>query len=188
MVALILVLVLVLVLVLANTTYSSSTSSKKQQHLLACDLIDYLGGETRSNRTNSGVNDLINDGSILSTEDTCQHGHDVCRDTGNSTSSRLRGRVVVIGDVHGSYEGLLELLYYSNITASEKSCRWREQAYTGTRFRRVILALSFNQEAAAASVTLSDASSLLTALQGRFWCRSVTWSIEGRRAGRHTRV
>lgn len=120
-------LILFLVLVLADTTCSSSTSSNKLQHLLACDLVDYLRGETRSNRTNSGITDL-NDGSISSAVDTCRHGHDVCGS---------RGRVVVIGDVHGSYEGLLELLYYSNITASEKSCQWREQTFAGVRVRRL---------------------------------------------------
>lgn len=122
-------LILFLVLMLADTTYSSSTSSKKLQHLLACDLVDYryLRGETRSNRTNSGITDL-NYESVSSTVNTCRHGHDVCGS---------RGRVVVIGDVHGSYEGLLELLYYSNITASEKSCRWREQTFLGVRVRRL---------------------------------------------------
>lgn len=145
----VLILVLVLVVVMADTTYSSSTSSKQQHHLLACDLVvvdrssgfdetggedtavGYFGGEIRSNRTNTGINGFNERSDDGSTGDTCRHGHDVCRDAGNSTKILSRGRVVVIGDVHGSYEGLLELLYYSNITASEKSCRWREQAYAG---------------------------------------------------------
>ena len=36
-------------------------------------------------------------------------------------------RVIAIGDVHGSYTGLLDLLYNANITVSRDQCNWREQ-------------------------------------------------------------
>mmetsp|Transcript_25384 Transcript_25384/g.42311 ORF Transcript_25384/g.42311 Transcript_25384/m.42311 type:complete len:492 (-) Transcript_25384:70-1545(-) len=41
-------------------------------------------------------------------------------------------RIIAIGDVHGSYEGLLELLYYSNITTSMEECAWKDQPEGGT--------------------------------------------------------
>jgi len=34
---------------------------------------------------------------------------------------------VAIGDIHGSYAGLLELLYEAKITSSPETCTWREQ-------------------------------------------------------------
>ena len=36
-------------------------------------------------------------------------------------------RVVAIGDVHGAYTGLLEVLYNANITVSKDDCAWRKQ-------------------------------------------------------------
>ena len=36
-------------------------------------------------------------------------------------------RLVAIGDIHGSYAGLLELLYQAQVTSSPESCLWREQ-------------------------------------------------------------
>lgn len=36
-------------------------------------------------------------------------------------------RVIAIGDIHGAYEGLLEDLFYANITTSISSCSWRSQ-------------------------------------------------------------
>lgn len=36
-------------------------------------------------------------------------------------------RVVAVGDVHGSYVGLLEVLYQANITKSRDSCIWKSQ-------------------------------------------------------------
>ncbi|RYY86886.1 hypothetical protein EON63_05055 [archaeon] len=37
-------------------------------------------------------------------------------------------RVIAIGDIHGSYTGLLEDLYYSNITRGRNECVWKEQS------------------------------------------------------------
>ncbi len=39
-------------------------------------------------------------------------------------------RIVVIGDVHGSDDALLELLYASNCTISKNECIWREQEHS----------------------------------------------------------
>ena len=36
-------------------------------------------------------------------------------------------RIVVVGDVHGAYDGLLEVLYHANITADKSSCVWKKQ-------------------------------------------------------------
>jgi len=143
-VALVVVIFIVIVL-----TCSSATSRKR---LLACDLVvnhstgygstqtvgdddadmSYLGaaaaaGKNLTDRKNSGI--ILNNRNDSSTSGICISENDGRPSTGSG--SRGRERVVVIGDVHGSYEGLIELLYYSNITVSERSCRWREQAYRG---------------------------------------------------------
>lgn len=36
--------------------------------------------------------------------------------------------IIVIGDVHGEYNGLLENLYYANITKDRTSCEWKDEA------------------------------------------------------------
>mmetsp|Transcript_12736 Transcript_12736/g.28294 ORF Transcript_12736/g.28294 Transcript_12736/m.28294 type:complete len:192 (-) Transcript_12736:662-1237(-) len=36
-------------------------------------------------------------------------------------------RVVAVGDVHGAFDGLLQVLYSANVTASPTHCEWREQ-------------------------------------------------------------
>ncbi len=36
-------------------------------------------------------------------------------------------RLVAIGDVHGSFAGVLEILYEAKITSSPTSCTWKEQ-------------------------------------------------------------
>lgn len=36
-------------------------------------------------------------------------------------------RLVAIGDVHGSYSGLLDVLYGSSITISRERCEWKHQ-------------------------------------------------------------
>jgi 2',3'-cyclic-nucleotide 2'-phosphodiesterase (5'-nucleotidase family) len=38
-------------------------------------------------------------------------------------------RVIAIGDIHGSYNGLLENLFTSNITTSAASCQWKHQNF-----------------------------------------------------------
>ena len=53
------------------------------------------------------------------------------------TISKLKGpyrltdlpkqRIVAIGDIHGDYDGLLEILFTANITESISSCIWRNQ-------------------------------------------------------------
>jgi hypothetical protein len=49
--------------------------------------------------------------------------------------SRLQGKkeivndekkITVIGDIHGDYDGFLEILFHSNITISNKSCEWKK--------------------------------------------------------------
>ena len=40
-------------------------------------------------------------------------------------------RLIAIGDVHGSYEGLLELLHASGITTSNDKCEWKSQGDEG---------------------------------------------------------
>jgi hypothetical protein len=40
-------------------------------------------------------------------------------------------RIIVIGDIHGAYDGLLELLHETKITKSAKECVWAEQADGG---------------------------------------------------------
>lgn len=40
-------------------------------------------------------------------------------------------RIVAIGDVHGAYEGLLELLHAAKITVSASSCEWKSQGNEG---------------------------------------------------------
>ncbi len=39
-------------------------------------------------------------------------------------------RVIAIGDIHGSYDGLLEDLFAANITSSLQSCQWKKQETT----------------------------------------------------------
>ncbi len=36
-------------------------------------------------------------------------------------------RLIAVGDIHGSYNGLLEVLYHANITTSKTTCTWRQQ-------------------------------------------------------------
>ena len=36
-------------------------------------------------------------------------------------------RVVTIGDIHGSYDGLLDLLFSSNVTTESHTCEWKHQ-------------------------------------------------------------
>lgn len=36
-------------------------------------------------------------------------------------------RLIAVGDIHGSYNGLLEVLFYANITTSRTTCSWRQQ-------------------------------------------------------------
>lgn len=47
---------------------------------------------------------------------------------GTASSSPLP-RVVSIGDIHGSYDGLLENLFHANITASKTKCEWKSQPH-----------------------------------------------------------
>lgn len=37
-------------------------------------------------------------------------------------------RMIAIGDIHGSYDGLLEDLFDANITKSMNDCQWKDQA------------------------------------------------------------
>jgi len=57
--------------------------------------------------------------------------HQQCREdeTGSQCLPDLSDnrRLVAIGDIHGSYAGLLELLYQAKITSSPETCTWREQ-------------------------------------------------------------
>ena len=57
--------------------------------------------------------------------------HQQCRvdETGRQCLPDLSDnrRLVAIGDIHGSYAGLLELLYQAKVTSSPESCSWREQ-------------------------------------------------------------
>ena len=41
-------------------------------------------------------------------------------------------RIIAIGDVHGSYSGLLDNLYGANITVAKDICQWKPQAGKGT--------------------------------------------------------
>lgn len=66
-----------------------------------------------------------NDECILSTQsDSNSDIKQSCIDNELSSDNR---RVIAIGDIHGSYIGLLELLYYSNITISINECIWKPQ-------------------------------------------------------------
>jgi len=43
--------------------------------------------------------------------------------------------MIVIGDIHGSYDGLREVLFQANVTSSadlDTTCEWQEQPETGT--------------------------------------------------------
>jgi hypothetical protein len=43
--------------------------------------------------------------------------------------------MIVIGDIHGSYDGLREVLFQANVTSSadlDTICEWQEQSDTGT--------------------------------------------------------
>lgn len=37
------------------------------------------------------------------------------------------GRIIAIGDIHGSYDGLLQDLFAANITTSTEGCDWKRQ-------------------------------------------------------------
>lgn len=41
----------------------------------------------------------------------------------NSTADPIR--IIAIGDVHGSHDGLMEVLYQAKLTASSSACKWR---------------------------------------------------------------
>jgi hypothetical protein len=40
-------------------------------------------------------------------------------------------RIITIGDIHGAYDGLLELLHEAKITKSAKECVWADQTAGG---------------------------------------------------------
>ena len=58
-------------------------------------------------------------------------GKDSC-DTADGVCQLSSPRIVVIGDVHGSANGLLEVLYQAEITVDDKSCFWKDQSVEGT--------------------------------------------------------
>lgn len=41
-------------------------------------------------------------------------------------------RIIAIGDVHGSLDGLLEDLFHANVTTTAKTCEWKPQSQDGT--------------------------------------------------------
>ena len=45
-----------------------------------------------------------------------------------TSSSGTDFRTIAIGDIHGSYDGLLENLYYANVTVSKTKCDWKQQS------------------------------------------------------------
>jgi hypothetical protein len=45
----------------------------------------------------------------------------------NNATGNSFDRIVVVGDVHGSYEGLLEVLYQAGITSNQTYCNWKKQ-------------------------------------------------------------
>ena len=47
---------------------------------------------------------------------------------GNDKVCRDLPRIIGIGDIHGSLEGLLEDLFYANLTVSKTRCEWRPQS------------------------------------------------------------
>ena len=47
--------------------------------------------------------------------------------TVEDSNNQPKTRVIAIGDIHGSYVGLLEDLYDANITTSRDICVWRPQ-------------------------------------------------------------
>jgi hypothetical protein len=49
-------------------------------------------------------------------------------DKGNNIQNNkiIKERLVVIGDLHGSFDGLLDILFEANITSTPTSCNWRE--------------------------------------------------------------
>lgn len=48
-----------------------------------------------------------------------------CEDNGTKTC-HPNPRIVVIGDVHGSYDGMMEILYKAGITKSLDECKWKK--------------------------------------------------------------
>lgn len=50
-----------------------------------------------------------------------------CQLAGKREAVKNEERIVAIGDIHGSYNGLLEDLFYANLTKERHSCEWRRQ-------------------------------------------------------------
>lgn len=59
---------------------------------------------------------------------------DVCLSSQDSQDCTSNPRVVVVGDVHGEFDGLREILFASNITKNKESqnCEWTDQGPYGT--------------------------------------------------------
>lgn len=51
-----------------------------------------------------------------------------CEEDHSSFAQGTDFRTIAIGDIHGSYNGLLENLFYANVTVSKTKCEWKPQA------------------------------------------------------------
>ena len=58
--------------------------------------------------------------------DTVHSANETCS-TSTNTSSIYFDRIIVVGDVHGDLNGLLEVLFHANLTSSPDSCSWKPQ-------------------------------------------------------------
>ncbi len=56
----------------------------------------------------------------------CKH-HNFDQSSKVSSSETNFPRIIAVGDIHGSYNGLLENLFYANITTSKTKCEWKHQ-------------------------------------------------------------
>ena len=60
-----------------------------------------------------------------------------CKLYETGATNTISERVVVVGDVHGSFDGLLEILNAANITTSSTECKWKENVSIPTLFVQV---------------------------------------------------
>jgi hypothetical protein len=95
----------VMILALVHITHTTAKDNSLSKTLLACKLLKSVPDDARLER------ELINvDGNI-----GAQH----------QTVDDQYTRIISVGDVHGSLDGLLEILFHANVTAAPDVCEWR---------------------------------------------------------------
>lgn len=59
---------------------------------------------------------------LASTGSGCVHSENSL-----NTCEKSQQRIIAIGDIHGSYESLLKILYFANVTSDPYVCQWSDK-------------------------------------------------------------